>query len=144
MSSKQKKGITMTSLVVYIAIFSSITVLLSIIYTSMNKTLFFNRGKSINYTSFNKLQYNVNLSASESNSVVVNDNGMTYSNGDYYIYDSEKKALFLNGGVLCQNVESFNPTMTINGKARQVNIAVEFNKYLNELSGNIIFVVEEN
>lgn len=144
MNNRQKVGITMTSLVIYVVIFSIITVIMSMVYTNMNETLFQNRGRAINYTTFNKLQYNITESALKSNNVTVTNNKITYSNGDEYVYDSNKKMILLNDGILCTAVNNFTASLTEKNGIKQVNISVLFNKYLNELNKNIISNVEVN
>lgn len=140
MKIKLKKGITMASLVIYIIVFSMITVVLSMIYTNMNETLFFNRGRSINYTTFNKLQYNINESTLASDLVMVSDGEIIFSNGDVYSYDADKKIILLNGGVLCSNISEFYTTSDTYNK--KIEIKVKFNKYLNELEKTIISSIE--
>lgn len=132
----------MISLVIYVAIFSLITVLVSMIFTNMNRALFLNRGSAINYTTLNKLQYNITESALESNDITVSDNKISYSNGDIYEYDSDSKTILLNGGVLCTAVDSFSANLVVANNIKQLNLDVTFNKYLNTLSKNIVSNVE--
>jgi len=144
MNNSLKMGITMTSLVVYIVVFSTLTLVLSMIYTNMNENLFASRGESINYTTFNKLQYNLTKSALESNNVFLEGNLIRYSNGDVYLYDDTEDIILLNGGILCSNVTGFNPVITEGINAKKVEINVIFNKYSDELNRNIVSSVEVN
>lgn len=144
MNNKSKQGITMTSLVVYVVIFSGLTVLLSIIYTNMNETLFFNRGRAINYTAFNELQYNITASTLQSTNITKDDNSVTYSNGDKYLYDTSKGIILLNGGILCTNVTRFTPSIIEENGVKQLKLEITFNKYLNELNKEIVSSVEVN
>lgn len=142
MNKNLKKGVTMASIVVYVILFSIITVVLSLIYTNMNDKLFQDRGKAINITSFNKLQYNINSSAVTSTNVTVNNSNIVFSNGDTYVYYKEKGLILLNGGVICTNVEEFNVALSTLNSVKKLNIDVKFSKYLNELEKNIISCVE--
>jgi len=144
MSNNKKRGITITSLVVYVVIFSIITALVSMIYTNMNENLFSNRGKAINYTTFNKLQYNITESALASNDITSSASRIIYSNGDEYVYDNNKHIILLNGGILCSSVNNFIATITEQNGVKQLNLQVSFNKYMNELNKNIISNVEVN
>lgn len=138
-----KKGITLSSLVIYIVLFSVFTVFVSTTYSNMNDNLLESRGKVINYASLNKLQENIENSSIESTSVSVKAGSISYSNGDIYVYNLEDKCITKNGGMLCTNVDSFTVTETkIEGMIR-VSITVKFNKYLNELERQIITCVEE-
>lgn len=142
MNRNQKKGVTMASIVVYVILFSVITVVLSLVYTNMNDKLFQDRGRAINNTSFNKLQYNINSSAVSSTNVTVSNSNIVFSNGDTYVYYKEKGIVLLNSGVLCTNVEEFNVVLTTLNNVKKVSLDVKFNKYLNELEKNIIACVE--
>ena len=140
MNKNLKKGVTMASIVVYVILFSIITVVLSLVYTNMNEKLFQDRGRAINSTAFNKLQYNINASALASSNVTITGNVINYSNGDSYIYYEDK--ILLNGGVICSNIEEFNVTLTTLNNVKKVTYDVKFSKYLNEFEKNIVSCVE--
>lgn len=142
MNNKLKKGITMASLVIYVVVFSTITVVLSLIYNNMNDTLFFNRGRSINYTALNKLEYNMEYSASNSIDVEVTADSIIYSNGDKYTYYEEEKIIMLNDGIFCTNVTKFEPVLIEGNEANLVRLKITFNKYSNELNKEIVSSVE--
>lgn len=138
-----KSGITLSSLVIYIVLFSAFTVFVSTTYSNMNDNLLESRGKAINYASFNKLQENIEHSSIESESVVVTENSISYSNGDYYLYNNTDRCITKNGGILCTNVTEFTVSSSMLEGITKVDITVKFNKYLNELSRQIITCVEE-
>lgn len=138
-----KKGITLSSLVIYIVLFSVFTVFVSTTYSNMNDNLLSSRGQAINYASLNKLQENIENSSIESESVLVTDSSISYSNGDTYVYNLEDKCITKNGGVLCTNVDSFTVTVAKTEGMIRVSITVKFNKYLSELERQIITCVEE-
>ena len=137
-----KRGITLTSLVIYIVLFTSFTVFVSITSTNMNSRLFNDRGEAINYSNLNKLQQNIENSSTESSDVVLTAGGLVYSNGDKYVYDSSSKVLYKNNGVLCLNVDEFLPLVEEMDGIKKVTIQVTFNKYLNVVTRKIINCVE--
>lgn len=140
---KNKRGITLSSLVIYIVLFTSFTIFVSTLTTNMNAKLFDNRGEAINYSNLNKLQYNIEDSSLSSNAVLVDENKISYSNGDNYVYNAEDKTIYKNEGILCKNVESFLVTLETGVNAKKLTIEVTFNKYLNEMTKTIISCVEE-
>lgn len=144
MNNKLKKGITMASLVIYVVAFSAITVVLSLIYNNMNDTLFFNRGRSINYTALNKLEYNMEYSASLSTDVEVTADSIIYSNGDKYTYYKNEKIIMLNDGIFCTDVTKFEPVLTEGNEAILVRLNITFKKFSNELNKVIVSSVEVN
>lgn len=142
MMKSMKKGVTLSSLIIYIVLFTSFTVFVSNIFSNMNERLFDDRGEAINYSTLNKLQYNVDDSSIKSNDVQLSENGIVYSNGDSYLYDSTSKLILKNGGILCQNVESFNVSIEQGVNTKKVNIQISFNKYLNTITRTITSCVE--
>lgn len=142
MSKSKKIGVTLSSLVLYVVLFTSFTIFVSSISSNMNERLFDNRGEAINYSSLNKLQYNIENSAMSSTDVVVSESEISYSNGDTYVYDSTNKVILKNGGILCLNVESFTATIESGINTKKVTLGVAFNKYLNSMSKTIISSVE--
>ena len=139
---KSKNGVTLASLVVYIVLFTSFTIFATNVSTNMNERLFNDRGEAINYTSLNKLQYNIEDSSLNSTDVAVTETTIVYSNGDSYVYDADKNVVLKNGGILCQNVESLTLAIENSANAKKVTISIGFNKYLNTMSRTIVSCVE--
>ena len=142
MNIKSKRGITVSSLVLYVVLFFAITTFLSIVYSNMNETLFNNRGMALNYTMLNKLEYNITDSALQSVDIVAEENVITFSNGDKYYYDSTKDIVILNNGILCTSVSKFEPTVTVQNDVKKLTINLTFNKYMAELNKTIVSSVE--
>ena len=142
MRKSSKKGVTLASLVIYILLFTTVTVFVSAMSSSMNERLFDDRGEAINYSNLNKLQYNINDSSSQSNDVIITENTISYSNGDNYIYDDSSNVIYKNGGILCSNVENLTATLGSGINVKKLTLTVEFNKYLNAMSKTIISCVE--
>ncbi len=142
MSVKNKHGITVSSLVLYVVLFFGITTFISILYTNMNETLFNNRGVALNYTALNKLEYNLITSSENSEDITIKDNIIEFSNGDKYYYSEEKDVIILNNGVLCTSVTAFVPSLNEVNGTKKLQINVTFNKYLATLNKEVIVVVE--
>jgi len=137
-----KSAITLASLVIYMVLFTTFTVFVSIISNNMNERLFNNRGEAINYSNLNKLQYNLENSALNSKDVVVSGNQISYSNGDRYYYDMQQKIIYKNDGIICLNVESFNANVDTGINTKKLTVNISFNKYLNVMTKTIICSVE--
>ena len=143
MNKNKKNGVTLASLVIYIGLFTVFTLFVSGISSNMNERLFNNRGEAINYTSLNKLQFNIEESALNSNDITVSANSINYSNGDNYVYDETNKIIYKNGGILCLNVDNFTVNVEAATNAKKLTIDITFNKYLNILTKTIISCVED-
>ena len=144
MRKSSKNGVTLASLVIYIMLFTIFTVFVSGMSSNMNERLFDNRGEAINYSSLNKLQYNINDSSLQSYNVIVNENEISYSNGDNYVFDETKNIIYKNGGILCSNVESMAVSLETGMNTKKVTLTVSFNKYLNTMTKTVISCVEGN
>lgn len=140
---KNKSGITLTSLVVYLVLFTIFTVFSMNLSTNLNEGLLNDRGASINYSDLIKLKTNIEISALNSNDVTYNNNQLSYSNGDIYRFDAIRNVVLKNGGVLLSNVSAFNTTLTEANSSKKVSILVTLNKYSNILNFEIVNCVEE-
>lgn len=103
-----KKGITLVTMVIYVALFFAFMTFASIMSSNMNFTALSNKGKIINEEEFQKLQYNIFNSAKNSTSIDKLYNDIVFSNNDEYLYDDEKKCILLNDIPLVSNVKSFD------------------------------------
>ena len=102
-----KKGLTLLSMVIYVALFFTFMTFATIIATNMNYTSLSYKGKIVNEENFQKLQYNILNSAKRSVSVDKLYNSVVFSNNDEYSYNEEKEQVLKNGGVIATNVTSF-------------------------------------
>lgn len=102
-----KKGLTLLSMVIYVALFFAFMSFATIIATNMNYTSLSYKGKVVNEENFQKLQYNVLNSAKKSVSVDKLYNSFVFSNNDLYSFDENKNQILKNGGVIASNVKSF-------------------------------------
>ncbi len=137
MNLSSKKGITVTSIVVYVILFFVFTTTAIVISSRFNRELFDDRGKAINITAINKLEYNLLKSAKESNlaqgSVDGNKTTITFSNSDVYIFDLDNHIIYKNGGKLVKFVKECKIKLVNN----LIDINVTLNKYTNEITRNI-------
>lgn len=140
---KDKKGITITSLVVYVILLFAFTTFTIIISNNLNNRLFSERGLSINLTEINKLQYNLFNSSRESNKVSALSKEIAFSNGDIYKYDSDNRLVLKNNSVLIDNVITFITENTSNSRGSLITVKIKLNKYLNEVEKEIKIFVEE-
>lgn len=137
MSLKSKRGITVTSIMVYVLLFFAFTTIATVISSRFNKNLFNDRGNAINVTAINKLEYNLIDSASNSYNVDIVANGnnrtLTFSNSDVYVFDNDNNVIYKNGGKLVKFVKESKV------KIQEDVIAVDLtlNKYTNEVSRSI-------
>lgn len=142
MKKNTKNGVTLASLVIYIVLFTSFTIFVSITSTNMNGKLFDNRGEAINYSYLNKLQYNIENSSMESQDVTIEDNKIIYSNGDIYTYNSDEDIIYKNDGILCLNVSDFTANIEAGSNTKKLTLNISFNKYLNVIQKSIVTCVE--
>ena len=133
MKKNSKKGITVTSIVVYVILFFMFTTITTVLSSKINGNLFNDRGTSINITAINKLEYNLLDSADEG---TVNDNStiLTFSNNDEYVFDKEKHKIYKNGGELVDFLKDFD----IRAIDDYLKINITLNKYTNEIEREII------
>lgn len=137
-----KKGITMTSIIIYVILFFIFTVAVTIISSNFNAKLFVDRGLSIDINSFNKLQYNLLMSGKDSNLVYIIDGEISdgqltkgelvFSNNDSYIYDSTAGVIRKNGGILVSNIISYSAIITDGDNGKLLTVNIKFKKYLHE------------
>lgn len=137
MKFNKKRGITVTSIVLYVILFFLFTSVTTVISSRFNKNLFNDRGNAINVTAINKLEYNLLNSANNSYmaSKVVNGNKttITFSNSDTYVFDLDDKVIYKNGGKLIKHIKACE----INYNNELVDIDITLNKYTNEVTRNI-------
>lgn len=135
-----KKGITMTSLVVYIVLLAAFTGIALMVSSNLSDSVFSDKGVSINMASYEKAMYYLNKSAMESTSVTVTDSSVTFSNGDAFEYDDAKNELKMNGGILCKNISKFSVG---NVENNLLNIEIGLKKYTNTMERTITLNVGE-
>lgn len=103
----RRSGITLTSIVIYVSLFFVFTVFAVAMSTNMNYKALDEKANIYIHEQFSKLEYNM-ISSSKSSNAVDNIVGkIVFSNNDEYSYDSNRKVVLKNGGVLVKSVENF-------------------------------------
>lgn len=141
-----KRGITMTSIVIYVILFFIFTSIAITISTNMNYEALNQKGNIIINENIQKLQFNLLNSAKKSDSVYNIEGRIVFSNNDEYFFDSTKKEILKNNTTLVKDVLEFNiiSTNEFGGNIdddRVVNIEVKVKKYGNEKIEKMMFTV---
>lgn len=119
---KNDKGITLTSLVIYIALIFVVLAILMRITTYFNENIREMADVSFE-TEFNKLNIYLLDESKKSNNGIqeITEDGaqITFSNGNKYNYNAENKTIYLNNNIkICENIETclFEQKIADNGK----------------------------
>lgn len=104
---KNRSGISLLSMIIYVVLFFGFMAFATAISANMNYTSLSNKGMAMNSEQFEKLQSNMIDSAKNSESIDNINGKIVFSNGDEYEYNSEKKYILKNGGILVSNVTNF-------------------------------------
>lgn len=104
----KKAGLSMTSMVIYVALFFAFSAFAVAISTNYNYQTLNEKGCMWVNEQFDKLQYNLLKSAKQSERVSIIADKIVFSNNDEYVYDSENKRVLKNGGIIAMDVESFS------------------------------------
>jgi len=102
-----KRGISLISIVIYVALFFAFMTFATVMATNMNYTSLSYKGQVINQENFQKLQYNILNSAKQSTSIDNISGNIIFSNEDEYVFDASKKQVLKNGGKIISDVTSF-------------------------------------
>ncbi len=140
----KKKGITMTSVVVYVALFFVFTSIAVAISSSMNYEALNEKGNIINNKNIQKLQFNLLNSAKNSIEVFEINGKIVFSNNDEYYYDNQKKRIIKNDATLIQDVENFEIVDLDSenfDKEKSLCVRVKLKKYGIEKEEELIFSV---
>ena len=155
----KKSGLTMASMVLYVALFFAFSAFAIAISTNFNYKTLTEKGSMWVNEQYDKLQYNLLNSAKQSRDVSKISGKIVFTNNDEYAYDSSKKAVLKNGGIVAMDVESFeivtNPQNSSLGvdfpndldkNVGSVALKVSFNKYGSKKESKIFVTagVDEN
>lgn len=126
-----RSGITLASIVLYVVLFFIFMTFAIAMSSNMNYKTLSEKGEILNTEEFEKLQYNLIDSASNSKSVEKGENYISFSNGDIYTYNKEGSTIYKNGGILVQNVSEFS---IVNGKNDVIDVDDRAKNKINEYS----------
>lgn len=137
-----KKGITLTALVIYLVLFFGFTAFVVTITSKYNEKVFIDRGVAVNITELNKLEYNLTISKSKSSSFSKIGANIVFDNNDIYSYDSNKKAILFNNGILISNVDACTFTVNSINKGTHLVVNITLKKYLSTINRDIELFME--
>ena len=123
---KYKRGITVTSLVVYVILLFTFTAVALSVSGNFTSGVYNDKGLAINLANMDKIQYYLNKSAIESKNAEYTTNAIIFSNGDEFKYDINLGVVYYNNGMLATDVTKFVVTNTLEGL---YEIQMEFTKY---------------
>lgn len=150
-----KKGISLMSMVVYVVLFFAFSAFAVGMGLNMNYKNLAQKGKIWVNEQAQKLQYNMLNSAKSSTTIDHISGRVVFSNNDEYAYDSEKKVIYKNDGILVTDVEDFKilsindltgtpstfNSLTTDREKDYSCISVKFKKYGQEFETQIFVTV---
>ncbi len=104
----RKSGLTIMSIVLYVVIFFALTILATGVTMAMNSSSLTDKGEIFVEEKNIKLKLNLLSSIKDSENAENISNKLIFSNNDTYSYDSAKKTIYKNGGILIQNVKNMS------------------------------------
>ena len=132
MNCKSQKGITMLSLVIYVACFVIIASIIGAITAFFYNNTELLSSEAYSATEYNKLNiYLVNESEEVGNSFVDFDNTgslykLTFSNGNVYTFDTENNLLYFNKICLCEDVQDLQVTTDYTTGKEVIKVKINF------------------
>lgn len=151
---KNRSGLSMISMVVYVVLFFAFSAFAVAIATNMNYRTLAEKGQIINNEHLQKLQYNLISSAKSSDSIENISGKIVFSNNDEYRFSEADKKIYKNGGIIATDVESFrminvteldnipaNFAAIVDTDIDHVCIEVKFNKYSQTLTEKLFITV---
>lgn len=138
--SKNKKGITVASLIVYVVLFFLFTSVVVMISSNINNKIFSDRANINNYKNSAKAMTYVLNSAKNSKDATEIDERLVFSNNDEYVY--KNNTLYKNDKVILRDITNFEYSITdISNNKKNVNVTFRFKKYTKELEKTYNFIV---
>lgn len=140
---KNNKGITLTSLIIYIAVIFVVIAALMRITTYFSSNM--QDAANVSFeTEFNKLNlYLLDEAKTVGNGIDgISEDGtqITFTNGNTYSYNAEDKVVYLNGTIkICENIENcvFEKQVADNGK-NLLNLTIKINSI--EKTANYVII----
>lgn len=140
----RKRGITISSLVIYVVLFFVFTFFVTSVTANVNKTMFIERGKVNNTKNISKLNSYFVGSSKKSNDVYLVDGNIVFSNNDEYRYDANKKILYKNDKVILKNVTKFVPVVeSVGSNIKELDIEVQLEKFMVNKKEILKFAIRE-
>ncbi|MEG1141171.1 MAG: hypothetical protein RSE41_01730 [Clostridia bacterium] len=141
-----KNGITMVSMVIYVLLFFTFTVIAISISSNLNKNIITDKSISNMNKDYLKLYTNILSSAKNSNSFDFIDNTVSFSNNDIYTF--KDKCIYKNNEKIISNVTSMS-LGTINNldninKDKLLVLDITLNKNKKDFKDQVIVCVGVN
>ncbi len=125
---KNEKGITLTSLILYVLIITAALALLANLSQYITRNLKKIDNNSISSEEFNKFNSNFVKDIKESNSVVITSTGQNYtivlSNGANYNYYKKDKSIYKNYHKIAQNICFFTAEQKVINNKKVVKVKI--------------------
>jgi len=141
---KSQKGVTLISLVAYIAIFMIIISIMTVISSHLYKNIIIIQEPLKYVTEFNKFSMVFVQDVKNNKSCTVTDTTVEFADGTTYSYT--KKAIYRNGVKIAKNIENLkfkSSTYTVNTFVKNiVNIDMTLGKGEKQVKRNIDFVLK--
>lgn len=145
---QQKSGLTMVSIIIYVALFFVFIAFAISISTNMNYKNMAAKGNIYINEQYNKLQYNLFKSAKVSSYVNIIQDDIVFSNNDIYHYDSSKRKIYKNNAILVDEVDNFSVktlnNLNITDSTKYVSYTITFSKYNQKLDRDLFVAVGDN
>jgi len=140
----KKSGITMTSIMVYVALFFIFTSVSIAISSNMNYRTLSQKGEMIANEEIQKLQFNLFYSAKRSKFVEKINDRIVFSNNDSYFYDIEKQEVRKNETVLLRGVSQFEIVEDNMNRNDRIKIHIKVEKYHQVEEKTLFFILGED
>lgn len=140
----KKSGITMTSIMVYVALFFTFTSVAIAISSNMNYRTLSQKGEMIVNEEIQKLQFNLFYSAKRSRFVEKINDRIVFSNNDSYIYDAEKQEIRKNETILLKGISQFEIVEDTMNRKDRITIYVKVEKYHQVGEKTLFFTLGED
>ncbi len=105
---KSQKGITLTSLVIYVGISTVIISMVGLVTSFFLNNIYDIKQQDTNITEFNKFNMFFINDVKQNSDVTVGENKITFEDGTEYVYNEEEKAIYRNDTKITKNVTSFS------------------------------------
>ncbi|MCX8073986.1 MAG: hypothetical protein N2749_00155 [Clostridia bacterium] len=143
--NNRKLGLSLVSIVLYVILFFTFVTFAVAISSNVNYSVLGQKGELYVNEQYSKLQYNLFNSAKNSQSVSLINNKIVFSNNDEYSFDTSRKVIYKNNGILVNGVDNFaiNSVDTTNlvDNSKYLSYTVSFVKYGKNLTKNLFISV---
>ena len=145
---KRKNGITISALVLYITLLSAFVVIATAVSKNVEMSIFEQKALSISMENYSRIATSLNVSASNSDEVIVTDNAITFYKGplvvDSYTFDKDNKILYKNDVFVTTDLDNFSITQTNMESQKKLEVELQLTKYSKSITRDIVVCVEKD